>query len=85
MGHTSRAHWSEVDRTCSAHLASGEWSLEWVGHAAIWDTPTGGEIVCYRVTQVTKSPDTKGVTVPTPTPTRGIGFVYECYLHTHTG
>ena len=60
MKHTSHAHWSEVDRTCRAHLASGEWSPEWVGHAIIWDTPIGGEAVCYRVTQFTKSPGTKG-------------------------
>ncbi len=89
MGHTSHARWSEVDRICSAHLASGEWSLEWVGHTAIWDTPTGvnrigqqqdvtdshlsaiwdtptgvkptgGEVVCSRVTRVTEAPDTKG-------------------------
>ena len=65
MGHTSHAHWGEVEPTNSAHLASGEWSLEWVGHAVIWDTPTGvtptgGEVVCSRVTRVTESPDTKG-------------------------
>ena len=65
MGHTSHAHWSEVDRIRSGHLASGEWSLEWVGHTVIWDTPTGviptgGEVVCSRVTRVTESPDTQG-------------------------
>ena len=65
MGHTSHAHWGEVEPTNSAHLASGEWSLEWVGHAANWDTPTGviptgGEVVCSRVTRVTEAPDTKG-------------------------
>ena len=49
MGHTSHAHRSEVDRICSTHLASGQWSLEWVGHAAIWDTPTGSHPLVVRL------------------------------------